>query len=94
MSLPSVLKLMHAHVLHHVQFVVTHTLQSARLLCPCVSPGENTGVGGHFILQRIFLTQGSNPCPLSLLYCRQILHCLATGETSSEPSAHMKYKEK
>ena len=31
------------------------------------SPGKNTGVGGHFLLQGIFLTQGSNP-GLSLLY--------------------------
>ena len=25
------------------------------------SPGENTGIGCHPLLQRIFLTQGSNP---------------------------------
>ena len=25
------------------------------------SPGKNTGVGCHFLLQGIFLTQGSNP---------------------------------
>ena len=31
-----------------------------RLLCPRNSPGKNTGVGCHFLLQRIFLTQGSN----------------------------------
>ena len=30
--------------------------------------GKNTGVGCHFLFQRIFLTQGSN---LGLLYCRQ-----------------------
>ena len=29
-------------------------------LCPCDSPGNNTGAGCHF--QVIFLTQGSNPC--------------------------------
>ena len=34
----------------------------------------NTGVGSHFLLQGIFLTQGSNP---SLLHCRQILHRLS-----------------
>ena len=34
------------------------------------SPGKNTGVGGHSLLQGIFLTQGSN---LGLLHCRQIL---------------------
>ena len=32
-----------------------------RLLCPWDSPGKNTEVGCHFLLQRIFLTQGSNP---------------------------------
>ena len=44
------------------------------LLCPWNSPGKNTGVGCHFLLQRIFLTQGSNP---SLWHCRQILYHLS-----------------
>ena len=34
---------------------------------------KNTGVGGHALLQGIFLTQGSNPSLLQLLHCRQIL---------------------
>ena len=38
-----------------------HGLQPARLLCPWDSPGKNTGEGYHFLLQGIFLTQGSNP---------------------------------
>ena len=38
------------------------------------SPGKNTGVGCHFLLQEIFPTQGSNPW---LLHCGQILHCLS-----------------
>jgi len=38
------------------------------------SPGKNTGVGCHSLLQLIFLTQGSNP---GLLHCRQILYCLS-----------------
>ena len=29
--------------------------------CPWNFPGKKTGVGCHFLLQRIFLTQGSNP---------------------------------
>ena len=37
------------------------------------SPGRNTGVGCHVLLQGIFPTQGSNP---GLLHCRQILHHL------------------
>ena len=32
--------------------------------------GKNSGVGCHFLLQRIFLSQGSNP---GLLHCRQVL---------------------
>ena len=41
-----------------------------RLLCPWDSPGKNTGVGSHFLLRRIFPTQGLNP---GLLHCRCIL---------------------
>ena len=35
----------------------------------------NTGVGCHFLLQRIFLTQGSNLHLLHRLHCRWILYC-------------------
>ena len=38
------------------------------------SPGKNTGVGCHFLLQGIFPTQGLN---LDLLHCRQILYYLS-----------------
>ena len=44
------------------------------LLCPWDSPGKNTGVDCHFLLQGIFPTQESNP---GLLYCRQILYRLS-----------------
>ena len=37
-----------------------------KLLCPWDSPGKNTGVGCHFLLQGIFLTQGLNPHLLHL----------------------------
>ena len=37
-------------------------------------PGKNAGVGCHFLLQGIFLTQGSNS---GLLHCRQILYHLS-----------------
>ena len=36
-------------------------LQPARLLYPRDFPGKNTGVACHALLQRIFLTQWSNP---------------------------------
>ena len=51
-----------------------HGLQPAKLLWPWNSPGKNTGVGCHRLLQRIFPTQGSNP---RLLHCRQILYGLS-----------------
>ena len=38
----------------------TYRLYPARLLCPWNSPGKNTGVGCHALLQGIFLSQGSN----------------------------------
>ena len=46
-------------------------LQPASLLCPWNSPGKNTGVGCHFLLQGIFPTQGFNQ---GLLHWRQILY--------------------
>ena len=45
----------------------SHGLESTRLLWPWDFPGKSTGVGCHFLLQGIFLTQGSNP---GLLHCR------------------------
>ena len=60
----------------------------------CLAPlsmrfsGKNTEVGCHFLLQGIFLTQGSNPHLLSILHCRWTLYCWATGESpcTSYPS--------
>ena len=45
--------------------------QSCPALCDPMdySPGKNTGVGSHSLLQGIFLTQGWNP---GLLHCRGI----------------------
>ena len=40
----------------------------ARFLCLWDSPGSNTGVGCHALLQVIFPIQGSNPCLLCLLH--------------------------
>ena len=38
------------------------------------SPGKNTGVGCHALLQGVSLTQVTNP---GLPHCRQILYCLS-----------------
>ena len=51
-----------------------HGLYPTRLLSPWDFPGKNTEVGCHFLLQGIFLTQGSNP---GLPRCRQTLYCLS-----------------
>ena len=58
-----------------------HGLDTARLLCSWNSSGKNTGVGCHFLIQGIFLMQGSNK---GLLHCRQIL--LSTRKFSSVQS--------
>ena len=48
-----------------------HGLYPARLLCPS---GKNTRVSSHFLLQGIFLNQGSNP---GFPHCGQFLYCLS-----------------
>ena len=59
--------------------------QSCRILCDPMdyspsssvhgnSPGRNTGVGCHALLQGILPTQGLNP---GLPHCRRILYCLS-----------------
>ena len=60
------------------------SLAICALVCVCVcvcvscnSPGKNTGVGSHSLLQGIFPTQGLNP---DLLLCRQILYHCANWE--------------
>jgi len=55
---------------------------------PRDSPGKNTGVSGHSLLQGIFPTQGSN---MSLLYCRQILYCLSHQGSPQYKSTMCKY---
>ena len=64
--------------LSHVQFFATRGPWPARLLCPWDSPGRNTGVGCHFLLQEISLNQGSIPG----LLCYQVDSLpLTTSET-------------
>ena len=54
--------------------VVSNSLQPHRLYSPWNSPGQNTGVGSHSLLEGIFPTQGSNP---GLPHCRWILYQLS-----------------
>ena len=48
--------------------------QPSRLLSPWDSPGKDTGVCCHALLQGIFPTQWLNPCLLQLLHYRRILY--------------------
>ena len=48
--------------------VIFYHKEPTRLLCPWDFPGKNIGVGCRFLLQRIFLTQGSNLCLFHLLH--------------------------
>ena len=54
-------------------------VQPTRLLCPWDSPGKNTAVGCHCLLQGIFPTQGLN---------RNLLHCLH-WQAGSLPLRHL-----
>ena len=63
----SVLNL-HACMLNHSVMsnsLPPHGLQPTRLLWPWDSPGNNTELDCRFLLQGVFLTQGSNPHLLS-----------------------------
>ena len=53
-----------------------------------IFPGKSTGVGCHFLLQRIFPTQESNQ---GLPHCRQILYCLS--HKGSPYRIHSKYQK-
>ena len=58
-------------VLHSTAAAAAYCLQSCLTLHLRGSPGQNSGVGCHALLQGIFLTQGSNP---GLLHCGQVLY--------------------
>ena len=60
-------------LLSHVQLFVTPWIIASQALSPWDFPGKNTGMGCHFLLNGIFLTQGLN---LGLLHCRRILYHL------------------
>ena len=54
--------------------VLSDSLRPHGLQSPLNSPGQNSGVGSHSLLQGIFPTQGSNP---GLPHYRQILYQLS-----------------
>ena len=67
----------YASYVHHLVVsgsLQPHELWSVGLLFPWNFQGKNTGVGRHFLLQGILLTQGSKP---GLLHCRWVLYHLS-----------------
>ena len=69
--------------------------EPSRHLCPQDSPGRNTGVGHHALLQGIFLTQGWNlylSCLLCLLHWQAgSLPLAPPGKPPDQLSALLKY---
>ena len=62
------------HIICETHSVVSNSWWPHRLYSPWNSPGQNTGVGSHSLLQGIFKTQVLNPGPL---HCRWILYQLS-----------------
>ena len=65
-SLRSCLLLLLLSRFSHVRLCATHRQQPIRLLCPWDSPGKNTGVGCHFLLQCMKVkseSEVSQSCP-------------------------------
>ena len=62
------------HLKNIISFEESDSLWPHGLHSPWNSPGQNTGVGSHSLLQGIFSTQGSNP---GLPHCRLILYQLS-----------------
>ena len=71
-----------------VQLCILTDCKPARLLYPWNFPGKNTGVGCHFLLQVLSLTQGSNLC---LLHCRQIIYHLSHKGSSNIEEETLKF---
>ena len=73
-----------AHHLLKVQVTQLYPTLCDSMDYPWNSPGQNTGVGSHSLLQGIFPAQGSSP---GLPHCRRILYQLShRGTQSTEES--------
>ena len=57
--------------------------QPPGLYSPWNSPGQNTGVDSHFLIQGVVPTEGLNP---DLLHCRKILYQLSYQESPIQGS--------
>ena len=75
-------------LLSRIRLVVTPWTVALQVPLSVEFSGKNTGVGCHFLLQRIFPTQGLNP---GLPQCRQILYHLSH---QGSPLGKVKWVEK
>ena len=66
--------------------VMSYSLPPCGLLCPRDSPGKNTGVGCHSLLQGILPTQGLKLHLFHCLHCRWTLYLLSHRESLYEKS--------
>ena len=62
------------YLLSHVWLFATPWTVALQVPLFMEFPGKNIGMGCHFLLQKIFLTQGSNP---GLQHCKWILYWLS-----------------
>ena len=68
-----------ASILSLVQLLATLWTVACQALLSTSLPRQETGAGCHFLPQRIFLTQGSNP----------YLRCLQDWQVDSLPLSHL-----
>ena len=81
-----IVKQLYSNVVSHFSRILLRLL-----LCPGDSPGKNSGVGCHFLLQGIFPTQRSNSC----LFMSPALACgfFTTGVTWEAIYSNSKMKK-
>ena len=77
--LESLILMSQTYTLYHS--VMSDSLRPHGPYSPWNSPGQNTGVGSHSLLQGIFPTQGWNP---GLPHCRRILYQLGYQGSSKK----------
>ena len=78
-----------AKVAQSCRLFVTPWTVPTRLLSPWNSPGKNTGMGCHCLLQRIFPTQGLNP---GLLHYRRSLYHQPPGKFKIFPNLRITFQ--
>ena len=66
--------------------VMSRSLWPYELHSPWSSPGQNTGVGSHALLQGVFPTQGLNP---GLPHCRQLSRFTSWASREAQETARL-----